>query len=130
MRYTTKWLRAENLGILAAVLAVYAATDASWLLFLALLLVPDVAMAAYLGGPRLGALGYNLVHLYLWPVLLVSIGALGIASWALTPGLIWAAHIAMDRGLGYGLKEPDSFHHTHLGWIGKPDATASGPSRQ
>ncbi|HEY2386937.1 MAG TPA: DUF4260 family protein, partial [Candidatus Binatia bacterium] len=32
--------------------------------------------------------------------------------------LIWLAHIGMDRLLGYGLKYPTSFHHTHLGRIG------------
>jgi hypothetical protein len=24
----------------------------------------------------------------------------------------------MDRIFGYGLKYPDAFQHTHLGWIG------------
>jgi hypothetical protein len=31
----------------------------------------------------------------------------------------WAFHVAVDRALGYGLKYPDSFAHTHLGWIGR-----------
>jgi hypothetical protein len=28
--------------------------------------------------------------------------------------LIWTAHIAMDRALGYGLKYPTAFKSTHL----------------
>ena len=34
-------------------------------------------------------------------------------------GLILFGHSSMDRILGYGLKYPDSFEHTHLGMIGK-----------
>ncbi|TDB99096.1 DUF4260 family protein [Actinomadura sp. 7K534] len=30
-----------------------------------------------------------------------------------------AFHVGVDRALGYGLKLPDSFRHTHLGEIGK-----------
>jgi hypothetical protein len=32
--------------------------------------------------------------------------------------LIWFAHIGMDRALGFGLKYPTAFRHTHLGRIG------------
>jgi hypothetical protein len=28
--------------------------------------------------------------------------------------LIWGAHIGADRMLGYGLKYPTAFKHTHL----------------
>lgn len=118
MKHTTKWLRAEAIGVLLAVLGAYAASGASWLLFIGLLLVPDLAMIGYAAGPRIGAMSYNLMHLYVWPALLLALWGVGIASWALAPGLIWATHIAMDRALGYGLKEPDAFKHTHLGWIG------------
>jgi hypothetical protein len=40
------------------------------------------------------------------------------ANWKLA-AIILFAHISMDRALGYGLKYEDSFHHTHLGIIGK-----------
>ena len=29
-------------------------------------------------------------------------------------GIIWTAHIAMDRALGFGLKYPTSFKDTHI----------------
>jgi hypothetical protein len=32
--------------------------------------------------------------------------------------LIWAAHIGIDRALGFGLKYPDAFRSTHLGGVG------------
>jgi hypothetical protein len=31
--------------------------------------------------------------------------------------LIWGAHIALDRVLGYGLKYPDGSKETHLGRV-------------
>ena len=31
----------------------------------------------------------------------------------------WAFHVGVDRALGYGLKTPDGFTHTHLGRIGR-----------
>ena len=34
-------------------------------------------------------------------------------------GLIWIAHIGMDRMLGYGLKYASGFADTHLGRIGR-----------
>lgn len=114
MNRTTPWLRAEGLAVLLAALTAYAASGLSWLLFAALLLVPDLSMAGYLAGPRLGAVLYNMAHLYAWPLLLIVLSWMG-APWALGPGLVWGAHIAMDRALGYGLKEPDAFQHTHLG---------------
>ena len=46
------------------------------------------------------------------------------ASWLASPvalalGLIWIAHIGMDRMLGYGLKYASGFGDTHLGRIGQ-----------
>ncbi|SMO78520.1 DUF4260 family protein [Gracilimonas mengyeensis] len=33
-------------------------------------------------------------------------------------GVVFLGHAAFDRVFGYGLKFPDDFRHTHLGWIG------------
>jgi hypothetical protein len=50
---------------------------------------------------------------------------LALAGWiagepiAAAGGLIWAAHIGFDRGLGYGLKYPTGFGDTHLGRVGR-----------
>ena len=41
----------------------------------------------------------------------------------LPPALIWINHIGVDRLLGYGLKYSDGFGWTHLGRLGKRNAT-------
>ena len=75
-------------------------------------------MIGYLGGPRRGALLYNLFHTYSAPLLLAAAGLfLGHAS-LISLALIWSAHIGLDRMLGYGLKLPSGFKDTHLGSIG------------
>lgn len=120
MTYTTKWLRLEGLAVLVAAIGTFAHVDASWWLFLALILAPDLGMLGYLAGPKVGAFAYNLVHLYVWPGALLVWTLTGGPGWAAGVAAVWAAHIGMDRALGYGLKEPDGFRHTHLGWVGGP----------
>lgn len=112
-----RWQRAEGAAVLVTALIAYAWLDASWLLFAALLLAPDLGMLGYLAGPRAGAITYNAVHVYAGAAAAILAGVAGV-SWALPVGLIWAAHIGMDRGLGYGLKLPTGFRDTHMGRIG------------
>merc|ERR1711938_432683 len=72
-------------------------------------------MLGYLAGPRVGAAAYNAAHTQLGPL---ALGALALGAGPpslLLGGLIWAAHIGLDRALGYGLKHASGFHHTHLG---------------
>ena len=107
-------LRAEGLAVLVAAAWAYAATGASWWLFAALILAPDLSMLGYLRGPRLGAAAYNAAHTYLAPLGLLALGQLGAVPALTTIALIWAAHIGMDRMLGYGLKYPWAFKATHL----------------
>ena len=111
-----RWLRLEGLIVVAAAVLVYARSGDSWVLFLILFLVPDVSFAGYLGGPRAGAMIYNICHSYILPV------ALGCGMWvsgrSIAIPLIWVAHIGFDRLLGYGLKYPTGFGNTHLGKLG------------
>jgi hypothetical protein len=111
------WLRLEGAAVLVAAVALHAMLGASWLLFAALFLVPDVSFAGYAAGPRVGALAYNAVHSYVGPVLLAA--ALAIAGLNTAAALIWLAHIGLDRALGYGLKYASAFSDTHLGRIGR-----------
>ena len=113
-----RWLRAEGAAVLVAAVAGYWMLDASWLLFAVLLLVPDIGAIGYLAGPRVGALTYNIAHIYLGPAAALFAGVAGVA-WGVPVGLIWLAHIGMDRALGYGLKSPTGFRETHLGRIGR-----------
>ena len=107
------WLRLEGLAVLALAILVFARGGHSWMLLAVLFLAPDLSFLAYLAGPRVGAMGYNLAHSYVGPA------AAGAA--ALLTGrppvvaCIWAAHIGFDRLLGYGLKYPSGFADTHLG---------------
>ena len=112
-----KILRWEGLLVLVGTLWGYRQVGAPMLLVPVVLFLPDVFMAGYLASTRIGAATYNAGHTYVAPVLL-WLAAVGLDS----PGtkaaaLVWAAHIGMDRALGYGLKYPDSFTNTHLGRI-------------
>jgi hypothetical protein len=107
-------LRLEGLAALGLSVLLYAREDASWWLFALLFLAPDVAALAYLAGPRAGSVAYNAVHTYVAPVVLGGAGLLADAGPAVALALIWAAHIGMDRALGYGLKYSSAFKDTHL----------------
>ncbi|WP_439576057.1 DUF4260 domain-containing protein [Phreatobacter sp.] len=111
-------LRLEGAALALAAAAGFWWTGQSWWLFAFLFLAPDLGMAAYLAGPRLGALGYNLVHTTALPLALAIAGLAMQGPLATAVALIWLAHIGFDRALGYGLKEPSGFKDTHLGRIG------------
>jgi hypothetical protein len=96
----------------------YGSIGMSWWLFGLLILAPDLSMSAYLAGPRVGALAYNALHILIVPVLLLLGGHMWGNVAAMAVALIWIAHIAIDRALGYGLKLSTSFQDTHLGRIG------------
>lgn len=91
----------------------------SWWVFFAWLLAPDLSMIGYVVNTRVGATLYNLAH-HQGLALAILIAGIYFSSPGLTlTGIILFGHSAMDRLLGYGLKYPDDFKHTHLGWIGK-----------
>jgi Domain of unknown function (DUF4260) len=107
-------LRLEGLFVGVAAVTIYFADGHRWWLFVALILAPDLSAVGYLRGPHVGALAYDLGHLYAWPVVLGLVGVLGDVRLATELALIWAAHIGIDRALGYGLKYPSGFKDTHL----------------
>jgi hypothetical protein len=102
-----------------AAVAGYAHFGSGWWLFALLLLAPDLSMLGYLAGPRTGARLYNAAHTTVVPLALGIVGVLAAAAIAAAVALIWLAHIGIDRTLGYGLKYPDRFGHTHLGIVGR-----------
>lgn len=107
------WLRLEGLLLLALSVTAYRNLGGPWWGLL-LGFLADLSFAAYLMGPRAGAHVYNLLHALVVPL------ALGLLGWAfhlplaVLVALVWSAHIGLDRLLGYGLKYPDAFWHTHL----------------
>jgi hypothetical protein len=116
-------LRLEGLAVAAISAALYARTGASWWLFAALWLAPDLSMLGYLTRrPCWGARIYNAFHTYLLPGLLVLAALVAQAHAMLPVALTWINHIGVDRLLGYGLKYSDGFGFTHLGRLGRERA--------
>lgn len=116
------WLRLEGLAAFGAGLVLFGSNGGNWLLLVPLLLVPDISMVAYAAGPRVGSIGYNLIHNWA-----VGFAALAIGLWLDSPAVLLLAavlitHVGMDRALGYGLKLPSAFGDTHLGRIGREQA--------
>ena len=107
-------LRSEEAVLLTLTLYAYHHLHASWLLFAVLFLSPDLFMLGYLISPRIGSTTYNLAHTLTLPLALLLTSY--IQHWSLTTelALIWIAHIALDRLLGYGLKYPTFFKDAHL----------------
>jgi hypothetical protein len=122
-------LRLEGLSLLVVAVALYARSGAGWGMFAALLLVPDLSLAGYLAGPKIGARTYNAVHSEIGPLALGLTACLGLVPATLLPiALIWAAHVGMDRAFGYGLKYTSAFGDTHLGRVGKHSQPAIVPA--
>ena len=107
-------LRAEGLAVGAAAIALYFHADYPWWLLVALVLAPDVSMVGYLAGPKAGAMAYDLAHTYVLPIVLAAAGIFTGDRILTELGLIWLAHIGVDRAIGYGLKYPTGFKDTHL----------------
>ena len=117
---SVRWLlRLEGLVVLAAATAAYAHAGFTWILFAIFFLAPDLSMLGYLAGPRVGAVAYNFVHTYAAALALAGAGFFAGLPLAEAIGLIFIAHIGLDRALGYGLKYPSAFGDTHLGRIGR-----------
>ena len=108
-------LRLEGAAALVGATLAYAASSGRWSVFALLFLLPDLSMLGYLAGPRAGAACYNAAHGYLGPALLAAFGATLGAHGFVSLACIWAAHIGLDRALGYGLKYGAGFGETHLG---------------
>jgi len=117
-------LRLEGLTLFAGMTLLYAVWGGSWWVYVILFLAPDLSFAAYLSGPRIGAVVYNAAHSYMAPMALMTTGFALDSPLTLSIAMIWLAHIGIDRALGYGLKYSAGFGFTHLGRIGK-DATTT-----
>jgi Domain of unknown function (DUF4260) len=107
-------LHTEGVAVAAAAIVVYFHAGYPWWLLLALALAPDLSLLGFLAGPRRGAQAYDAAHTYVLPVALTTAGVLADADRAVQVGLIWLAHIGIDRALGYGLKYPSAVKDTHL----------------
>ncbi len=111
-------LKLEAVAFFIAAVWEYYLVGASWWMFIVLLLVPDLFMVGYAKNSKVGATIYNIGHTYVAPLLLLLVGWFFHADALYPIGIIWFAHISMDRMLGYGLKHDTHFKDTHLGTIG------------
>jgi hypothetical protein len=107
-------LHLEGAVIFVASLYAYQWNHGSWLLFALLFLVPDLSMIGYAINARVGAITYNAIHTYIGPLVLGAYALFIGKHLLLLLALIWIAHIAFDRMLGFGLKYTTRFKDTHL----------------
>ena len=116
-------LKIEELFLFGLALFLFSRLDYNWGWYALLFLAPDLSMFGYLANPRLGAWTYNLVHHKGVSVALYVLGYLFSIPWLMFAGTILLGHSSLDRVFGYGLKHDDAFQNTHLGVIGKHDAS-------
>jgi hypothetical protein len=109
------FLRIESAAIFLFLIALFLNFDLNWTTFLIFILAPDLFVLGYLKGPKFGAFVYNLAHNYAVPIIMVIIAMATDSVFAATLAAVWAMHIAADRAVGFGLKLPKGFKHTHLG---------------
>jgi hypothetical protein len=120
-------LKLEELAQCLACVLVLVFIGVPWWAYVLLALGPDVGMAGYLVGQRTGAFTYNLLHHKGVALLLLASGLVvelanmltNVQTWIIPAAVILFGHASLDRVFGFGLKFGDSFHHTHLGWIGR-----------
>lgn len=111
----TKYLlRIEGSAVLLLALYFYTQTEMGWGWFFLLLLAPDLSMFGYMVNKKIGSYVYNLIHTYSLPLLLIILTFSLQQEFLVAIGIIWVAHIGMDRMFGYGLKYTTDFSSTHL----------------
>lgn len=111
----SKIMRLEGFIVFLLAIGFYYVNDFSWVIFIVFLLAPDIGMIGYTINNAIGAYIYNIFHTYSFPLVLIGVSILMNVDIFLLIGLIWSAHIGMDRALGYGLKYRTGFKVTHLG---------------
>ncbi|HLR02676.1 MAG TPA: DUF4260 domain-containing protein [Virgibacillus sp.] len=112
-------LHFEGFVIFISAIIAYGVAGYSWWLFVVLLLAPDISMLGYLKNAKVGAYVYNIFHTYVIAFLILGLGYVIDSESVIAIGVIWIAHIGMDRLFGFGLKYTDSFQSTHLGTLKK-----------
>jgi len=113
-------LKLEFLALFLTSLAVYFHFfPGEWIRFIAWFFAPDLAFLFLIFSRKWAVIAYNVFHHQGFCLLVLGVGYLLRVDLWIQIGLIFFAHSAFDRMLGYGLKYPDQLDRTHLGWIGK-----------
>src|SRR5688572_4232088 len=91
-RQARRWLQVEGLAVFIAAAAAFGRLGGDYIWLIPALLIPDLAIAGYLAGPRIGAVVYNLIHNWAIGLVVLAGGlALSIMPLALA-GTILIAH--------------------------------------
>jgi hypothetical protein len=110
-------IRLEELAMFLFSILLFRQTEFAWWWYLALILAPDIGMVGYAINTKVGAFTYNLFHHKGIGLVLLGLGWYFNLAWLELSGIIIFGHASLDRIFGYGLKLPDHFKHTHLGWM-------------
>ena len=110
-------LTLEETVLFAADIYVFTMLPFAWWWFPLLILAPDISILGYVINSRAGAAVYNFFHHKGIAVIVFVSGWIWSIPGLQLIGLILFAHSCLDRMLGLGLKYPDHFQHTHLGWF-------------
>lgn len=110
-------IKIEEAAMFAFSIVLFTQTEFTWWWYLVLILTPDIGMIGYLAGNKVGTWTYNLFHHKAIAIIILCLGWTISNEWLELAGIILFGHSSLDRIFGYGLKYPDSFKHTHLGWI-------------
>jgi Domain of unknown function (DUF4260) len=117
--YLKRVLQLEGLALFVGGILAYHWLGNSWWMFAVFFLAPDLSFLAYVLGPRVGAIAYNIMHSTIGPFILAGVslwlGPQILTSISASVAAIWFAHIGIDRAIGYGLKYATGFKDTHLG---------------
>jgi len=112
-------LKIEEFAQLLLAIFLFSQNEIAWWWYLTLFFAPDIGMIGYVMNTKVGAMTYNLFHHKGIAILLYLIGLQIDSQWLAFSGLLLFGHAAFDRIFGFGLKYPDDFKHTHLGWMGR-----------
>lgn len=111
------FLHLEGLVILAGSLILYAHLDFKWIIFFLLLFVPDLPLLFYGIDKRFASIAYNIVHSFIFPLVLMLLSYFNEYQLGLQISLIWLAHIGMDHVFGYGFKYLGQMKENHFSRI-------------
>src|SRR5699024_11204381 len=96
-------LRLEGRIVFICCLFSYNYFNGNLVLFVFLLLIPDISALGYLINKKTGTILYNCFHTYVLPLILLIISISTASHIMIMIGLIWTANISLDRFFGYGL---------------------------
>src|SRR5215467_7847856 len=97
-----------------------------WWLYILLFFSPDIGAIGYLFNTKIGAITYNLFHHKAIAIGFYIAGIVTQNEYLQFVGLLLFGHSSFDRIFDYGLKYPDHFKHTHLGFLpNKKNVTVS-----